>query len=154
MQTQELKLSARYLIVAWLCLLSCISQAADSGSKFQGCYEVKSLTWMPPDDSIKFIPKQFELTDKPWASSKNVFRITSLDSNTDWFTQRLWTWTANNDSIRLSFSTGFGGFEGTLHRRRSGELAGKLKEFCDSRCGWDKRVGKIRIDQIACPSAT
>src|SRR4051794_30782607 len=50
----------------------------------------------------------------------------------------------------LSWGTGLGGFRGTLKQSRTGDFAGKVKEWCDSRCGWKRRVATIRIQKTPC----
>jgi hypothetical protein len=51
--------------------------------------------------------------------------------------------------IKISFGS-LGGFRGTLRPVAAGEFTGKLKEYCDNRCAWKKREGKIRIRKVDC----
>jgi hypothetical protein len=73
----------------------------------------------------------------------------SLPSS-DKFYERLWAWEPRGRRVWISWSMGLGGFRGTLKPSRTGELVGKLKEWCDFRCEWKKRTGAIQIRKIDC----
>jgi hypothetical protein len=138
-----------------LLLLLCCRDAAHGQSqpplhpRFAGCYEVKSLVWNPPNETIKLIPRQFQLLNETWDRSQIVFKMKSLPSSRD-LMENLWAWAPKGNRVWISWSTGFGGFKGTLNPSRPDELVGKLKEWCDSRCGWKKRTGAIRALKIDC----
>jgi hypothetical protein len=139
-----------------LLLLLCCRNAAEGQSqsplhpRFAGCYEVKSLVWNPPDETIRLIPRQFQLLNKTWDDrSQIVFKMKSLPSSGN-LMENLWAWAPKGNRVWISWSTGFGGFKGTLKPSRPDELVGKLKEWCDSRCGWKKRTGQILALKIDC----
>ena len=119
--------------------------------QFAGCYEVTSLSWDPPDNKIKLIPNRFELLNTPVRN--NEFKIHSLRAGPyeSQFEKR-WSWSPKGkNKLKISWSTGLGGFYGTLHKSSNGDLAGTLKEWCDSRCGWKKETGDFHIRRTACP---
>lgn len=133
-------------------LVAAFANAQSSGHaspQFAGCYEVTSLTWSPPDETIKLIPKQFELLST--SRGAGAFDMHSLPKKAEPAFENSWAWRPkSDDKLWISFSTGLGGFKGTLKKSRNGELAGKLKEWCDSRCGWHKRTGTLHIRPAAC----
>lgn len=116
---------------------------------FAGCYRVISLTWSPADHTITLIPQQFELLTDAIPQAKDIFQIRTLPA-TDDLMQNGWIWQPKDNRIWISWGRGFGGFRGTMKLSRSGDWAGKLKEWCDSHCEYKKRVGVIRIRKIAC----
>jgi hypothetical protein len=128
------------LSIALCCIVSAQGQKAESPALgFNGCYEVVSLSWNPPDETIRLVPPRFELT-----ANKRVLPLPSKTGEIPWG-----SWTADSDKLKITFGH-LGGFRGTLKRSASAEFEGKLKEYCDSRCEWKKRVGKIRIRKITC----
>jgi len=114
-------------------------QRGSTDLPFGGCYEVTSLSWYPPDDSIRLVPPRFELT-----SDNHVRPLPSKGSEIPWG-----SWMHKGRKLKVSFGL-LGGFRGTLKPSKSGELVGKLKEWCDSRCEWKKRVAQIRIRRTDC----
>jgi hypothetical protein len=140
----------RYTALVFLTAAFASVQAGDhSVPQFAGCYEIVSLTWSPPDNTIKLIPKQFELLST--ARGPGVFDMHSLPRKPEPSFENLWAWTPKgHDKVWISFSTGFGGFDGTLKKSGDGQLAGKLKEWCDYRCGWHKRTGTLHVRSATC----
>lgn len=133
------------LLVFFLPFVLCFSRCAygqqshPSDLQFAGCYEVTSLSWNPPDSSIRAIPPRFKLT-----SEHHVLPMPSKAGEASWG-----SWEDSGGNLKLSF--GFlGGFRGSLKPSDAREFRGKLKEHCDNRCEWRKRVGKIRVRNIAC----
>ncbi|HTT20634.1 MAG TPA: hypothetical protein VMG82_16915 [Candidatus Sulfotelmatobacter sp.] len=117
-----------------------------------GCYEVSSLAWEPPNEAIKVIPQRLELqlqNDPKW----KTFAIRSLvpGEGDDFKPETFWSWKPKGaNKIGISFGTGLGGFRGVLRKSKDGDLIGKLKEWCDSRCGYKKRIGMIQLRKIRC----
>lgn len=134
------------------------SQLSSGGSAgFAGCYEVVSLTWKPPDDSIRSVPQRFRLIgDKDLANGDRAFEVTHFENHVRSERNRLegrWGWwkPRNEKQIHIDFSGGLAGFRGTLKFSKDGDLAGKIREWCDSRCEWKKRTGILRVRRVACP---
>jgi hypothetical protein len=124
------------------------AQSAEPASlPFAGCYEVTSLTWTPADD-IRLIPQRIALLNTPtWGHG---FAMRSFDAEKQHW-ENLWAWRPKGtNKVQLVWSTGLGGFRGTLKRSKDGDLAGKIKEWCDSRCGWKKRTGQLHLKKISC----
>jgi hypothetical protein len=128
------------------CTVSAHAQEERStASKLDGCYEVISLSWNPPDESIRFIPPRFRLTaDAHVIPFKSEAKICG-------------SWTAQAKKLKLRFGC-LGGFAGTLKPSGPGEFDGKLKEYSDHRC-WPKwscgseekrRTGLLRIRRTDC----
>jgi hypothetical protein len=133
------RLNSFLFVVLWCVMSAHGQQPRSTALRFDGCYEVTSLSWNPPDESIKLIPPRFELTP-----DNHVRPLPWKTGETAWG-----SWTASGNKLKISF--GFlGGFRGTLKPSSAGRLNGKLKEWCDSRCEWHKRVGIIRIRKIDC----
>ena len=147
-----MKVVTRYLLVAIFGVLPAFSQSAPPAKvQFAGCYEVTTLTWNPPDDSIRLIPSRFQLTTDRAYPGYDIFDIHSLPASPDnAIVERLWSWHLKRNAVVVSFDGGLGGFRGTLKPSSTGELEGNLKEWCDSRCEWKKRVGNIRVRKINC----
>jgi hypothetical protein len=119
---------------------------------FAGCYEVRSLSWSPqPEETIALIPKQFQLLRAPTPSSK-FFGMRSMGAGAGRNPlENGWAWRPRGgDGLEIIWSTGFGGFRGTLKKSAGDDLAGRVKEWCDSRCGWKKETGSIRVHRIVC----
>jgi hypothetical protein len=116
-----------------------------------GCYQITSQKWHPRNEDATPIPGRFrlrsELADK---RSKDIFQMRSTPV-TDNPAENAWTWQPRGNSLWLSWGTGLGGFRGTLTQYQTGEFVGKVKEWCDSRCEWKRRVGTIRIQRTDCP---
>jgi hypothetical protein len=56
--------------------------------------------------------------------------------------ENLWDWgPKGKDKLEIDWSTGLGGYRGTLERSGSGELVGKMKEYCDYCCACKRRTG-------------
>lgn len=131
-----------YSLVFLLCSVvsAQCQQAHPTSSRFEGCYEVTSLSWHPADERINLIPARFELTHDN--------RIQPLPSKTEDLQQG--SWEPDGSNLRISFGAGWGGFRGSLKPSVADQFSGRLKEWCDSRCEWQKRVGYIRIRKIEC----
>jgi hypothetical protein len=139
-------------------LLTILLAAANSrtsqqtNSIFAGCYETVSLTSNTSDSTITLIPKQFELlrtNTTPWRGGFPVLSLTNTRERPPF--ESLWRWKPQSRSqVWIAFNTGFGGFKGTLKKTGNGELRGKLKEWCDGRCGWRLRTATLSIRSIAC----
>jgi hypothetical protein len=125
--------------------------SSQAPQEFAGCYEVTFLKWSPPDHSVTLIPKQFELLNESCGGT-SCFRMHSRGTEeAQRHYENLWSWNPKGNSrVKLSLSTGLGGYRGTLKRAGNSDLAGKIKEWCDSRCGWKKRTGTLRIHRIVC----
>jgi hypothetical protein len=121
--------------------------------RFAGCYEVASLVWNPPDKTIRLIPTEFQLLNETWERNRAVYKMRSVPPSSN-PVENLWAWEPKGDRVWVSWSTGLGGFKGTLRASRSGELLGKLKEWCDFRCEWKKRTGAIRLRKIDCADSS
>jgi len=122
--------------------------APDSSPRFAGCYQVTSLTWTPDGSDIHLIPKEFELSND--SRGNGTFHLKSLGGETT-RSEYFWWWEATGaNKVRVAWGTGLGGIRGTLKRSSNGDLHGKIKEWCDSRCGWKRRTGQIRVQPIAC----
>jgi hypothetical protein len=140
----------RYVI--FVLLAAALSHAQDPGhssARFAGCYQVTSLTWSPDGSDIRLIPKEFELLND--SRGNGAFRMRGLPIAEKNSIERAWWWMPKSaNKVRIDWSSGLGGIHGTLKRSKTGGLAGKIKEWCDSRCGWKKRTGRIRVEPIAC----
>ena len=140
-----------WVVVAVSCLTAAYGQNGPSSDvPFAGCYEVVSLAWSPPDETIKFIPKRFQLFYETAQPARTILSVRAVPFSLSDPFDKLWTWKPKGNELWISWGTGFGGFRGTLKPSSGGELVGKLKEWCDARCGWKKRVGKIRVRKIDC----
>jgi len=129
-----------FVVVAMCCNFSGeAQQTPTSPVGADGCYDVTSLYWKPPDDSIKLVPPRFELT-----TNGDIHPLPHKLGDVRWG-----SWKAKDNKLKMNFGL-LGGFRGTLKRSGSGEFAGKLKEYCDYRCEWKTRVGSIRIRKVTC----
>lgn len=135
----------------FLVLILATSAVGQSGPapdvRFAGCYEVRSLVWDPPDESITLVPSRFELSTDPSPAGRHSFVIKTVDSGAPRFS----LWGSNSKkSFWLSFGTGKQAFVGKLKQSDSGDFIGKLKYFCDwiGHCG--HHVGTIGISKIDC----
>jgi hypothetical protein len=141
----------RRLILPILFLCCTVSVHAQeersTASKLDGCYEVISSSWSPPDESIRFIPPRFKLT-----ADGHVHPVPSKSEDLP-----CGSWTAQAKKLKLSFGC-LGGFRGSLKSSSPGEFDGKLKEYSDRRC-WPKwwcgsegkrRTGVLRIRKTDC----
>ena len=137
-----------WVAVALCCLTPAYGQGRPSADvPFAGCYEVISLTWSPPDETIKLIPKRFRLLNEAVQPGRSIFKVRAVPSS---LSARIEIWRPKGNQFWISWGTGFGGFHGTLTQSNTGEFVGKLKEWCDARCGWKRRVGKMRVRKIDC----
>lgn len=142
--------------IKWLLLIALVCPKPMCGQErpaarvpFAGCYRVISLEWQLPNKDIKMIPERFELRSESAVEGSEIFAVRSLPAS-DNLRERLWRWQPKGSRLWISWGTGFGGFSGNFKQSGTGEFVGKLKEWCDYRCGWKKRVGIIRIQQIDC----
>jgi hypothetical protein len=84
-------------------------------------------------------------------SQGNGFAMRSFGPQTKDRWENLWAWKPQGtDKVKVIWSGGLGGFRGTLKKSKNGDLAGKIKEWCDSRCGWKKRTGQLHLKRISC----
>ena len=141
----------------WLLVAALVSpiQVAGQGPPsthvpFSGCYQVVSQVWHPSNEDTKLIPDRFELrTESAFGPSSGMFAVRSVpasDNPTEWG----WVWRPKGNGLWIDWGTGLGGLRGSFKRSRTDEFVGKFKEWCDSRCGWKRRVGIIRIQEINC----
>src|SRR5262249_33708559 len=115
-----------------------------------GCYEIIIQKWHPTNEDASPIPGRFQLLREPVdARSNAILQMRSLSANQDPI-ERIWFWRPEDHRIFLSWGTGLGGFRGTLVQDHDGEFVGKVKEWCDSRCGWKRRTAEIRIRKTNC----
>lgn len=115
---------------------------------FEGCYEVASLSWKPPGKEIKLIPKRFQLLRTPKAGSE-FFGIRDLESETGLI--RLSGWKPKGlKRMEIHWNGVLGGFRGTLKKDVTGNLEGKVKEWCDYRCEGGRITGEMQVHPIAC----
>ena len=125
----------------------CAQEEGSAASKLDGCYEVVSLMWSPPDENIRVIPPRFKLM-----ADGHVGPVPSEGENL-----ACGSWAADAGKLKLSFGC-LGGFRGSLKSSIPGEFDGKLNEYSDHRC-WPKwlcgselrkRTGMLRIRKRDC----
>jgi len=104
------------------------------------------------EDSVP-IPERFQLRSDAADEHRNggFFAMQSFPANSNAW-DKLWVWQPRGSRLWISCGTGLGGFRGTLKQSQPGEFVGKVKEWCDSRCEWKRRVATIRIQKIDCTS--
>ena len=138
-------------LIAICCPIQLYGQGQSPAHKpFAGCYGVVSQVWRPTNEDLQVIPERFQLqSESAFEPSRPLFAVRSLPAS-DNLAEKTWVWQPQGNRLWISFGNGLGGFRGTFKRSRAGELVGKLKEWCDSRCEWKTRIGTIRIQQIAC----
>jgi hypothetical protein len=96
------------------------------------------------------IPSRFQLRGEAAAGpGRGFFAMRSVPANVN-ATEKGWVWQPRGTRLWISWGTGLGGFRGTLKQSQPGEFVGKVKEWCDSRCGWKRQVAKIRIQKTDC----
>lgn len=141
----------RFLLIALCCPIHTYGQNRPLAPvPFAGCYRVVSQTWQPSNEDMKLIPDLFQLrSESAFEPNRGMFELRSIPASGN-RRENLWAWQPKGNGFWIAFATGFGGFRGTFKRSRTGQFVGKLKEWCDSRCGWKKRVGKIRLQQVSC----
>lgn len=117
-----------------------------------GCYHVARVSWSPQPEDLQMIPTGFELLKVANAPGATYFKLRGLGAKAEpnpW--ELLWSWKPDGkDRLEINLGTGLGGFRGTLKRSGSGELVGKVKEYCDSRCGYKRRIGSLHLQKISC----
>jgi hypothetical protein len=138
-----------YALFVLLVIAFTNAQALDhDASHFAGCYEVKSLTWSPLANDIKVIPTRVKLLNTP--RGDGVFEMRSFGDNSN-RNENFWWWRPESTGrVKVDWSSGLGGIRGTLKRSKNGDLKGKIKEWCDSRCGWKRRTGDLLLHPIVC----
>ena len=147
----NMKLVTTYLLIAICGVLPASSQSAPPAKvQFAGCYEVRTLTWNPPDHSIRSIPSHFQLSTDRAQPGHEIFEVHSVPPGPGNSIVESWFWRPKRNEVLVSFGDGMGSFRGTL-KPSNGDLVGKLKEWCDARCEWKKRVGTLRVGKIECP---
>src|SRR3954464_13604573 len=102
-----------------LLLLLCCRNAAEGQSqsplhpRFAGCYEVKSLVWNPPDETIRLIPRKFHLLKQTWDDrSQIVFKMKSPPSSGN-LMENLWAWAPKGNRVCIFPSRRLGGLQRT-----------------------------------------
>jgi len=146
----QMKLCLALLVLVWVSCAYAQTGEKSADVRFAGCYEVTSLSWTPRDYTVKLIPKRFQLSAEHHAAGGKFFMMRSLDPEASRLIDTLWAWRPKGNQVQVSWSRGFGGFSGTLKPSSTGDLVGDLKEWCDNRCGWKKRTGKMRVHKIGC----
>ena len=147
-----MRIAKALLTIALCCSVPVAGHAQTSGRDipFAGCYRVVSQIWHPMNEDASPIPGRFQLSAEPAVESRwDFFSMRSLPASGN-PNEKLWVWRPKGDRLWLSWGTGLGGFRGTLKRSGRGELVGKVKEWCDYRCGWKIRAATIRIAKIDC----
>lgn len=158
METRKGWKPSRYKVLS-ICSIMCIVSLnlidpGDDVQRFVGCYGITRLSWNPPDYSTQLIPEKFQLWNIPLPDSGGLFAMHSLYTGEESKTlENFWTWKPEGKNrLKVTWSTGFGGFRGSLRRQSDGDLVGKIKEWCDYRCDWKTRTGLLRIHPITCPT--
>jgi len=146
-----MKISSPFLFVALCCTIALHAQTQNLPNvPFAGCYEIVSQKWHPVNEDASPIEGRFQLLREPVDERSNeILRMRSVTTNHNMM-ERLWFWRSERDRLFISWGTGFGGFRGTLKQDRDGEFVGKVKEWCDSRCGRKIQRAKIRIRKTEC----
>ena len=139
------------LLVAMCCTLATQGQSQTSAHPpFAGCYRVVSETWHPMNEDSSPIPSRFQLrSEAAGEPGRGIFAMRSVPASGNAM-EKGWVWQPRGTRLWISWGTGLGGFHGTLKKSQPGEFVGKVKEWCDSRCGWKSQVGTIRIQQTDC----
>jgi hypothetical protein len=130
-----------------------LGQSTKDLALFAGCYEVTSLSTKPADHETSLIPKRFQLMTIPQGSGDGFFLMRSVESETTYgpiFHIRGWK-PKSSSKVEMFWGTGFGGFRGTLKGSGSRHIEGKLKEWCDHRCEYQRRTVELQIQPIGCP---
>ena len=147
-----MKIAKALLTIALCCSMPVVGHAQTSGRDlpFAGCYRIISQIWHPANEDASPIPGRFQLSAEPVVKSECCFfsmrRLPASGSPSE----KLWMWRPRIDRLWISWGTGLGGFRGTLKPSGRGEFVGKVKEWCDHRCGWKTQVATIRIQQTDC----
>ena len=147
---RSMNMSTLFLVA--LCYpLAAYGQSGSSAQvQFAGCYQITSQKRHPLNEDDVPIPGSFQLRSEPVDNrSTDILQMRSIPARNNSF-ENLWVWRPKGNSLWLSWGTGLGGFRGTLKQSRTGDFAGKVKEWCDSRCGWKRRVATIRIQKTPC----
>lgn len=139
------------ILFAVLCCCSVLhSQTLSPSAAYAGCYEIVSQKWHPTNEDASPIPARFQLLSEPMDErSDAILQMRSLTTNPD-LMEKLWFWQIKDHGLFLSWGTGLGGFRGMLVQDHENEFVGKVKEWCDSRCGWKRRTATIRIRKSDC----
>ena len=138
-------------LVAVCCPLAMQAQGQTSADvPFGGCYRVVSQRWHPMNEDATPIPDRFQLLSQPTGEpSRGLLAMRSVPAHTN-ATENSWGWQPRGSRLWISWGNGLHGFRGTLKRSQPGEFVGKVKEWCDSRCGWKTQVATIRIQKTDC----
>ena|SRR5581483_220747 len=143
------------LIVLSLCWASSLAaqSAPPTDLPLAGCYEVRVLKRTPRmEDETHFPPSRLQLTEIPLDGDKTGFVVQSIPVAPSGSTyQQQWFWVPQRGQLRLSLGLGMGGFRGSFGLSTNGDLSGKLKEWCDNRCGFKKTVIAMNLHRIECP---
>jgi hypothetical protein len=130
-----------------------LGQSTKDLALFAGCYEVTSLSTKPADHETSLIPKRFQLMTIPQGSGDGFFLMRSVESETTYgpiFHIRGWK-PKSSSKVEMFWGTGFGGFRGTLKGSGSRHIEGKLKEWCDHRCEYQRRTWNCRYSRSGAP---
>ena len=137
-------------LIIWLFSVHAAAQTSSrTHNLLVGCYETSSLTSVPADLATRGVPQFFELTDRPTPFGNPWLQMKAADATTE--PSRLHhIWTPRHGSIKLQFGWGMGGWEGTLKPAAPNEFVGKLKPFCNGRCGGQKQVVSVHVKRVEC----
>jgi len=117
---------------------------------FAGCYRIVSQKWHPMNEDAVPIPNQFQLRSEAAAEPSNgTFAMRSVPASANAM-EKQWVWQPRGSRLWISWGSGSGGFRGTLKQSQPGEFVGKVEEWCDSHCEWNKQVATIRIQKTDC----
>lgn len=118
-------------------------------SRFVGCYRITTLAWDPHGENVTLIPKGIELLNE---TKLGAFVVRSLPPKGERNKfETLWSWNPKGGNrIGITISTGLGGFRVTLRQASNSDLVGKLKEWCDYRCAYKRRIGTVHLRKMNC----
>jgi hypothetical protein len=129
-----------------------VQARSQSPDLFASCYQVAGVSRGLIGEDVGLFPTRFKLLNVPRAPGATYFNIRILDVKGErnlW--EASWSWRPKGkDKLEINWGTGLGGFRGTLKRSASGELVGKMKEYCDSRCEYKRRTGTLHLRKISC----
>ena len=118
-----------------------------------GCYQIVSQVWHPMNEDAVPIPTRFELSSESAPPPHSGFYEMRDDPPSGYSNEKRSIWQPKGKQLWLVWATDLGGFRAILKQSRSGEFAGKVTEYCDTQCGWKRRIAKITIRQIDCTAA-
>ena len=90
---QGMRQMKTWVVVALSCLTAAYGQTGSSSDvPFAGCYEVVSLAWSPPDETIKFIPKRFQLLYETGQPARTILSVRAVPFTLSDPLEKFWTW--------------------------------------------------------------